>query len=260
MQKKCQHIFLISGLIFSSSIVAAPSIEDTHPKFVHPIITLTGGAAFNSDAGQSNNFSASSTTFSSYHYQPNKTNQVVSIFGALIGAEFLINSAWSTQVGLSYYQAGNLHIKGIVTQGVEPFLDQYSYAYTIQSRQLLIESKWLYNLQYFHPYLLGGIGAAFNNTQNFSVDIQPPFTTFSHQFSNRSISSFTYVLGLGAEMTITQHLRFGLGYRFTDLGNASTGNSTIGSITTTNSLTQMHLYTNEVLAQFTCTSLLVFSR
>ena len=127
--------------------------------------------------------------------------------------------------------------------------DQYTYQYDIQSRQLLLEGKLLYHWQRYHPYLSAGMGASWNTSLNYNVNIQPAFTTFSNQFANNMQTSFSYLVGLGVDVDLTDALRLGLGYRFTDFGSAKTGTSTIDTLMTTNTLAQSHIYANEILIQ-----------
>ncbi len=249
-------VIFISGLVLFSPVFAASSATPFNNYFNHsiwhPMLTLTAGAAFNSDAGHSQNFPATDEIFSFFNYAANNTHQTLAIFGGFVGAEFLLHPKWDLQAGLAYYQPSTFHTNGIVTQGIDPDSENlYTYKYAIQSRQLLAESKLLYHCRYFHPYLSAGIGAAWNRSQSFAVNIQPPFTTLSNQFNNNTMTSFTYSVGLGLDVDMTKQARIGIGYRFADLGKSKTGNGIIDDVITQNTLSQSHLYTHEILAQLT---------
>ena len=240
--------------IISPSLFASSIFPDNFFKTVswHPIMVFTAGSALNSDAGESKNFPATSKIFTFYNYTADNPTQKYALFGAFLGAEFLLQPAWSLQAGLSYYQPSAFIAKGIVTQGADlASANQYSYQYLIQAHQLLVEGKLLYNWKIYHPYFSAGIGPSFNYSQDYSVNIQPPFTTFSNQFANRNVTSFSYNVGVGVDMDVTDHARFGVGYRFTDFGSSQTGNANIDGIATSNNFSQSHLYANELLAQFT---------
>ena len=77
-----------------------------------------------------------------------------------------------------------------------------------------------------------GVGTAYNTSKNYQVNIQPAFTAVSNQFGNNLTTTFSYSLGFGVDVTVLEHVRLGLGYRFVDLGNASTGKSIIDTIAT----------------------------
>lgn len=218
----------------------------------HPILTVNAGAAF-SNPGESKNFPANASVFSFYDYDASDTSRARFLGGIFVGAEFLIQPEFlSMQAGLSYYQPVPFTLTGDVTQGVDVASEnQYSYQYSIQSQQVLLESKLLYNVRHYHPYITAGIGAAFNKSKDYEVDIDPPFTTFSIQFKDNTNTSFMYRIGLGIDVDITKNARLGVGYRYADLGETETGHGVIDSIATHHRLLESRLYTNEILAQFT---------
>lgn len=234
-------------------IFASPAIANTSkPRFWHPIIIFTSGAVFNSDAGQSKYFPPQNGILSFYHYSATHKTQRQSSFGGFIGAEFLLPHHWILQTGFSYDQYSPFIAKGFVTQGVDvPSSNQYAYKYAIKTHQFLIENKFLYPWRRYYPYLSLGVGAASNHSYNYVVDILPLFTTFSPQFMDKTNTSLTYTIGFGIDMNLTPSTRLGLGYRFTDLGAAKTGKGVIDNIITNNQLSQLHLCTNEILAQLT---------
>ena len=203
------------------------------------------------DVAKAQNFPANDDFLSFYNYTGNgKGHSSRFLYGETIGGEFVLHPQLALQLGASYYQSASFDVSGFVTQGIDiPSSDTYSYQYHIQSRQVLAESKLLYKWKRFHPYVAGGIGAAFNKAQNFSVDIQPVFTAFSNQFADGSSITLSYSLGAGIDIDIFKYVRFGVGYRFADFGTAKTNPAYIDNVATPNQLSSAHLYVNEVLAQ-----------
>jgi len=59
------------------------------------------------------------------------------------------------------------------------------------------------------------------------------------------------MVGTGVDVDIIDHLRLGLGYRFTDFGAADLGNASYNGAPVSGTLTQSNLYANEFLAQLT---------
>jgi opacity protein-like surface antigen len=218
----------------------------------HSVITLSGGVAFNNDAGASIFIPATDEVFSSFNYHAKHATHPYAQYGGFFGEEFALKPHWALQAGIGFYQSAQLNANGLVTQGVdEDSLNTYSYKYMIRSYQFLAEGKLLYAMQRYHPYVSFGVGAVYNDTHGFNVDIQPPYTTVSNQFNNRSITSASYTAGLGMDVDICDHTRLGIGYRFANQGRAYTGKSVIDTVETNNALEQEHLYVNSVLAQFT---------
>jgi hypothetical protein len=244
---------LMSGMLYSALIQAGDMGPISNSRFWRPFVTLTGGAAFTSDTGSVNNFPATDTIFTFFNYNPSQSTQTDSIFGALVGAEFIAHPNVLFQAGVGYYQPSSFNVNGIVTQGVDiPSSNQYAYQYSILSHQLLAEGKLLYNNeQRYHPYISGGLGLSWNESKNYTVTISPPFTTFSNQFANNTTTSFSWSVGTGVDVDLTKKVRLGVGYRFTDFGKAATGNGTIDDVLTTYALSQSHLYANIIEAQLT---------
>ena len=253
----------ISLLNFNPSFAMAPAgnnetqntnaqlILSNKPVFlrgIQPVFTFTAGASI-SQLGQSQTFAP--LDLCSYNYKPqdSKTNM---LWGGFIGSEVKHSPSWGFIAGLGYYQPVSLSTKGILTQGADPTSDNaYSYKYQTQSQQLLAEGKlyWIVKKR-IQPFLMIGIGAALNKTSNYQTSV-PPFLEFTPAFSNHTQTNFTYAVGPGIDVSLTQSFRVGVGYRFTDLGSSNTGSGQIDMIPISNTLNQSHLYANQILAQFT---------
>ncbi|MEO7049215.1 MAG: outer membrane beta-barrel protein [Ferruginibacter sp.] len=156
------------------------------------------------------------------------------------------------QTGLGYDQASNFEAKGSLAQGADAQSeDQYSYHYSVLARQVLVEGKLLYRFrERYFPYFLLGLGTAFNKASSYGTNV-PPFSTFTRQYQNNTQTSFSYAIGLGVDVDVINHLRLGIGYRFADFGQVQLGKSTIDTTSVGGTLTQTHLYANEILAQLT---------
>jgi opacity protein-like surface antigen len=217
------------------------------------VVSVGAGAALSSDVGKSKTFPiVNPVTDEFYVYSANTRNQTVSVFDSFVGAEWAFHPNWSLQLGLGYNQAWNIDAKGSLLQGADSqSADQYSYHYSVLTRQLLAESKLLYRFrERYRPYALLGLGAAFNDASDYGTNV-PPFSSFTRQYQNNTQTSFSYVLGLGVDVDVTNHLRLGIGYRFADFGQVKLGKSTIDTTSVDGTLSQTHLYTNEILAQLT---------
>lgn len=232
-------------------------VEKTESRVWKPLIAFSAGAAFSDKIGRSQFIPIRDPIEDQFFsYAADHSTQSKFIYGASLGIEFLLNPKWFLQTNVSYYQPMKFHAHGIVTQGADALsADSFSYTYDIQVRQVLFESKLLYNWLYrsmsFYPYVSAGIGVGLNSARNYNVNIVPPFTTFSNQFTNETNTSFSYKVGLGVDYEVANHVRVGVGYRFADFGRVKLGNASINQIPTLNNLSQSHLYTNEILGQIT---------
>ena len=240
--------FLFSFLIlfFESNILfSSPSTTLIHP---HPVFTFTTGASI-SLLGQSQSFAP--LDLCSYHYKSNGSNTTM-LWGGFIGSEIKHSASWRLVAGLGYYQPNLLSTIGTLTQGAdEASSDTYSYNYKTRSQQVLAEGKFYWIAEEkIQPFLMVGIGATFNKTSDYQTSV-PPFLEFTPAFSNHAQTNFTYAIGPGIDIGISKSLRIGVAYRFTDLGAANTGTAQIDGILISNTLNQSHLFTNQILAQFT---------
>jgi opacity protein-like surface antigen len=102
----------------------------------------------------------------------------------------------------------------------------------------------------FHPYVLAGLGGAYNKASNYSTSA-PAFLTFTRMYAQNDQFAFSYALGLGIDVDINRHTRLGLGYRLADLGYAKLGNATINRMGVGGHLSTKTLLANQVLAQIT---------
>lgn len=250
--------WLIFFCLFSSSIFAASNKQCGINVFnlactLRPIVSIGGGAAISSDIGKSKTFPIiNSLTDEFYVYSAKRPTKAVGVFDSFVGAEWAFHPEWSLQVGMGYNQAWNFDAKGVFLQGADAqSADQYSYHYTIFTRQLLAEVKLLHRLrERYLPYILLGLGASFNDAFDYETNV-PPFLTFTRQYKNHTQSSFSYAVGVGIDVDVFDHLRFGVGYRFVDFGQVKLGAARIDTTNVSGTISQMHLYANEILAQIT---------
>lgn len=214
------------------------------------IVAIGGGVAQSSDAGASQTIAiVNPLTDEFFQYHANKKSQRVALYEGFLGAEWVFNPAWAVQMGFDYYQTRNFKVQGTLLQGADlQSADPLSYQYFILTRQLLVEGKLLYRGSFpALPYLLAGVGASYNNTNNFSTDVNP-FLTFT-RVQDFSTTSFSYNVGAGVDFVLTDYLRLGIGYRYTDLGKAELGPMKIDTTPVPNTVSQSHLFINEALVQ-----------
>lgn len=232
--------FILASSSFAAGWTSAPVVVENN---LRPIVTLSAGGMWVSK-GEHQSFRFDSST---YNFESNntKTAGLLGIFG---GAEFTINPLWALQLGLGYYQSSSFTTSGTLSQGSEIPFSKFDYDYTISSRQLLVESKFLTTYrERFHPYLSLGLGQSFNKASDYTVNNSR--APFSPRFGDSTTNTFSYTAGLGVDYDITSNIRLGLGYRFADLGKVGLGNGKIDNLPISHTLKQSNLYTNQLLAQ-----------
>ncbi|MDR3491337.1 MAG: outer membrane beta-barrel protein [Gammaproteobacteria bacterium] len=231
-------------ILFTCLTVLLPLVSFAAPR---PVVTLSLGS------DRTNVYSTKSITLippfqNSYlgtnHYD---TEGVIALFA---GAESAFCHNWAVQYGLSYFQSSSFGANGNVYQFSDPAFNNLTYQYQIQSRRLYFESKLSPAIQkIWHPYVSAGVGGALNKAYAY---IEKPLTSdavpMAQPFGSHNTKSFTYMAGLGVDVDLGEHVRAGIGYRFADLGHASLGVTPLQS--STNTISNTHLHTNEYLVQF----------
>ena len=248
---KIGFILVGSMLISPLSMAWEDPCCNEYSRFLPDVFTLAGGNAFSSDLSASTDYSQG---FTQFDFDGNHETKTRAVYGGSIGKEFELRPRWDLQVAIAYYQTAPFTAKGIVNQGVTPAAsNDLEYHYDVVSRQLLVEGKLLMDWRKrWYPYISLGIGAAFNKAKNYEVDVLPPLT-LSPVFDDETKTSFTYNVGAGVDYSITERLRLGVGYRFTDWGRVGLGEGEIGTpghfFPVPKTLSQSHVYAQEVIAQ-----------
>jgi opacity protein-like surface antigen len=222
------------------------------PDFL-PVISVGLGAAFSTHTNRSQSYPIINTnTDLFYNYNASETWKTAEMFEGFIGLETPASFHQHWQLGLGINQEGNFHPKGILTQGanVGP-QNMYNYTYNIVSRQVLLEGKlFLAERKMLHPYVLLGMGGAFNTASDFQTSV-PDYLAFTREYDDKTTSNFSYQVGLGIDVEVIPNLRLGLGYRFADMGIVQLGQARINGNNTQGRLSSRHLYLNKVLGEIT---------
>jgi opacity protein-like surface antigen len=99
--------------------------------------------------------------------------------------------------------------------------DSLNYSYDDKSTALVLESKWLYNLKGWQPYVLIGLGLSNNRLANYSEVPTNPAGTAAPiaPYNDHSSQSFAYELALGVQKKIDQHFQLSADLRDLSYGD-----------------------------------------
>jgi opacity protein-like surface antigen len=254
------HSMLLLALLQSTIVNASPR-ENTSKlneffaaKNWRGVLIGGYGTAFGSDLGAKNVIPIrNSITDELYIYTPYvQAGNNADTFHIFLGAERILRSNWLLQLGLGFYQYNNLTVAGSLYQGADAqSADLYTYSYTIDSKQYLIESKLLYtqHLKY-HPYIILGMGVSQNNSNHFQTNVNP-FLTFTREYSSSSNQRFAAVFGAGLDFDIRSNLRLGFSYRVNALGSAYLGSATIDGTPVPSTLHSENLFVQSLMGELT---------
>lgn len=218
-----------------------------------PLLSVGAGADITSRAGKLQAFPILNPIVDEYYYYTvNNRSQSQGVIDVYLGTEWDLWPDWLLQLGVDYNQPTRFPVSGYYVQGTDALSqDTYFYQYFITTKQLLAEAKLLFSFQQkFHPYVVGGIGASFNNAYRF-IPYYPTTLTFTRMYLPHSSSAFSYAIGLGVDYDLFPQIRVGVGYRFTNAGSVRLGQSYIDTSTVFGTLSQSNFYINQVLGQLT---------
>jgi opacity protein-like surface antigen len=246
--KNLKANYIIITLLCAASLAHADPIEDANVRAVLTVGAL--GAMTNTLTTGSSFPVVNPETDSFYYYDDTSSSESLWGFNVFIGGEWPINPMMSIQVGLDYVKTAQINVEGTVTQGADVQSESsFPFHYEILVQQALLEGKLLFNVnKLYHPYLLLGLGAAFNQSKDFDADV-PECLTLTRHYEDNVTSNFSYAIGAGMDIDLLDHLRFGFSYRYTGLGEAELGNSTLNGEEVDGRLTQDTMSFSEVLLQ-----------
>jgi opacity protein-like surface antigen len=230
--------FVLSGVFFPSWMNAA-------------VVTLSPGIAFeNNGQTQSVLLETSPQKFSNHYIANHHWNQSF-LAQVFVGQAYVIpmQSKLTLNLGATLGYVNDMKLNGVVQQfGLADF-DNLTYRYTVNSLSAMGTAKVLYAFtQNLQPYMDASLG--FSNNQASSYGETPrilgavPMLPFGDHSTNR----FAYSVGVGCMYASRTPLSVGLGYQFSDLGQASLGVSAAQQTSQTLSLN--HLYVHQVLLNF----------
>ena len=150
------------------------------------------------------------------------------------------------QLGLAAGYAGDANLAGVIYEDANPAFSNYRYNYKINHSYVSVKGKLIKDFGYvIMPYISGSMGVGFNDSYKFKITpvIYPEIP--APPFRSTAETTFTYQLGIGAQIPAGEHWAAGIGYEFADWGKSYLGPA-IGQ-TTNNGLSLRHLYTHQLM-------------
>lgn len=154
-------------------------------------------------------------------YTASNKHQTNGLLGLTLSAFTPINNNLNLGLGISAYYHGSVSFNGDVWQFSLPEFDNFTYQYKVQTNRLMLTTKVSTTYrQFFHPYLLGEIGASFNRVYSY---YERPYIVEAipmAPFANARNTSFAWDIGLGVDLELLPTTFLGIGYQFIDNGKA----------------------------------------
>jgi opacity protein-like surface antigen len=139
------------------------------------------------------------------------------------GYEFALPNNFLADVGVGIYKpVDHYDVDGkvLLTWDNTPMGHVYDYSYNVQTWQAMLEGKLKYKIQRIIPYVLIGVGAAWNKADSFVYKELPQQGALWEKpnFGSRSTTNFAYQLGVGFDVVVTDNDYVDFYYRYADLG------------------------------------------
>ncbi len=227
---------------------------------MNPIISLQGGyAGINASNHQARFVGSDSNLFI---YTPSSSNGDAGFYGLFLGGERSLKTVSNypviLQLGLEYDGFEEVTINGVNAVGVDAGSStQYRYSYNVRTQQGLGDIKLMTTVyERYHPYGEAGLGVAFNRASGYrTTTTETGSLNFTPDFVNQSTMKLSYILGLGLDAQLMNHIRAGLGYRYSYFGTASLGAGSVingtSQISVPFKVTSSNLYANQLIARVT---------
>ncbi|MCH9689536.1 MAG: hypothetical protein K0U24_02515 [Gammaproteobacteria bacterium] len=261
-----KKIALFPLLLVWSNFAAAGDIGAVTPsKKLLPMASFQGGYACIDASRKSQQFTGTDSNL--YTYAPSNSSCDAGFYGVFLGGERFLRDVSShpvfLQLGLEYNNFSKIKISGTNTVGVDASSStQYAYQFNTKVQQVLAGIKLLTTTkERYHPYAEGGLGIAFNRTGSYSTSTTDTGSlNFTPEFVGGNDMKFSAILGLGLDANVYQHVRVGLGYRFSYFNTATLGNGTVNLASASASTSKIpvsfkpsasYLYANQLLGHIT---------
>ncbi|MFI4956785.1 MAG: outer membrane protein [Gammaproteobacteria bacterium] len=169
--------------------------------------------------------------------------------GLRYGFDGLAHDNLSLTLGVSGYYINY----GDITGTEYPFVnggsfDTLDYHFRTRSFALMFEPRLVYSKYVFQPYLITGIGSAWNRAYNYKeapTDPNGSAAPAPHPFRSQTVNAFAYEVGIGVQYKFDKdiyHHLVSLDYRYMNMGHADLG-------TMSGQLTDDHLEVSPLATQ-----------
>ncbi len=166
-------------------------------------------------------------------FTANRSNSSFAEGEIFLGIQQDISSWVQAQLGLAYQATGNVNLEGNIWDDADPAYNNYSYAYQVSHQHAAVKLKLLIDMKsVIRPYVSGSLGIGYNTSHSYHNTATIPEAIANPNFANKTISDFTYTLGLGGQMDMTTHTSIGFGYEFASWGKSQLGRAPAQTVNT----------------------------
>ena len=243
---KCFLPIILISLYLPAFCMGYMSDQDFLP-FNQPLVaTLSAGPTWQSNQHNKtiNLLPGITKTYTVDKSAINRTNNQL-----FLGINKPLTSQLQSHLGLEI-ALSQTKITGEIWDEANPAFNNYDYYYLINHSHLNIKGKLLANFNWpVQPWISAGMGLGFNRSSEFNNTPSIFGAVTMPNFSSKTVTAFTYNLGLGAQYILNKNWQVGMSYEFADWGKSKLGS--IDGIAINQSLSRAHNYSNSFLLNIT---------
>ncbi len=176
-------------------------------------------------------------------YTADKLTRIVSAADLFLGIQKPLAPKLVGHIGLEMAATSSTKLTGDVWEDANPAFNNYFYKYEISHKHIALQGKLLGDVDWqIKPWLSATAGIGFNKSHSFINTPSIFAAVASPNFADKTISSFTYGLGLGAQYILDKNWQIGLGYEFSDWGKSKLGSMSGADTNQKLSLSKLHAH------------------
>ncbi len=183
-------------------------------------------------------------------YQSSDSRNAVFAGELFLGAQRTLSERWLGQLGLWLVTTSGATFDGFIWDDANIAFNNYKYDYQVRHSAVGAKGRLLFKYsERVLPWVNVGLGAGFNKAYKFTNTPLIFEAVRTSNFTKNDETTFTYALGLGAQVVLTAHCQIGAGYEFSDWGRSELGRAAGQTLNT--GLKIGHIYSNGILFNLT---------
>lgn len=157
-------------------------------------------------------------------YHPSSSHEGLFLGELFIGIQQPYHYDTTLLMGLSLAMTNNFETQGIVDQSLVAGFDNLDYSFKVNHAQIAFQSRILTTLRHnIQPYFIWSVGAARNKATDYHETPRLFPAVASTPFTDKTVSSFTYRVGIGFQLPVYHSILSSIAYTFSDLGQVELG-------------------------------------
>lgn len=179
-------------------------------------------------------------------YTANHQSNTLANYELFLGMQTPLGEKVLGQFGVDFAATSDARLSGDIWANGNPTANNYSYEYQLRHNHVAAKAKFIGDFCWvIQPWISATLGMAFNQSHGYSS--RPTVAGFPSLpiFASKTISAFTYAVGVGIQYPFAKNFQVGVGYEFTDWGHSRLG--PMDGAATNQTLSLPHFYTNSVM-------------